>query len=475
MTALDVLREEAREALARKDFGAFVARMDPTYIRTRHTAKMVEHLQALADGEIRKLMIFMPPRYGKTYHASERFPAFFEGINGGTVDVILGSYTIDRARESSRKARGLLREPLWPFPNVRLDPFSQAVAEWRTSAGGIVKSAGVGGSMTGFGAHLLAVDDPVKDREEADSELKRNRAWDWYTEVARTRLMRNARELFMMTRWHEDDLAGRILNSLGADEWTVLTLPVFAICPACGKYDGSCGHDDVDEIGRKPGERLAPELGLPIPSVEKAQISPRGFSALYMQRPQAADGSIFKKAWFQNRYRLGALPDMVRRVAWLDGAWKDGVQNDRSALALWGVDDAGKKYLLDAWAGRIEYPDLRSLVIEWYEYNRPDVLLVEDAASGTPLVQELRRSTNIPIIAIPPKGSKVARAEAVTPQFAANLVLLPESAPWLEDWIDEHLRFPVGTHDDFVDTTSGALGYLVGDAGYSFGSLRSRR
>jgi predicted phage terminase large subunit-like protein len=477
MTELELaaLREEARESLARRDFGAFCERMDPNYIHTKHGAAIIKHLNALAAGEIMNLMVFMPPRYGKTYHDSERFPAFFQGINGGKVDVILASYTIDRARASSRKARALFRETTWPFQKVRLDPFSQAVDEWRTSAGGVVKAAGVGGSMTGFGAHLLDIDDPIKGRAEADSETMRESAWEWYTEVARTRLMKGARQLFTTTRWHEDDVAGRILDSGGASDWTILELPLFAICATCGKYDGSCGHDALDAIGRKPGELLAPKLGLPVPSVAKGEITSRGFFALYQQRPQAEDGSVFRKTWFEQRYQYGNPPEFTRRVAWLDGAWKDGVQNDRSALSHWGVDEKGEKYLIDAWAGRFEYPDLRALVIEWYEYNRPEALLVEDAASGTPLIQELRRSTNIPIIGIPPRGSKIARAEAVTPQLESGRVHLPDGAPWLEEWIQEHLKFPVAAHDDWVDCTSGALGYLAGGGTYNFGSLRARR
>ena len=161
------------EAIARRSFEDFCKRTDSSYIETRHTRMLCQYLQALANGEIRKLMIFMPPRHGKTYHASERFPAFFEGINRGEADIILASYTIDRARASSRKVRGLVREPSWPFPDVALDPDAQSVDEWRTTAGGIVKAAGVGGSMTGFGAHLLAIDDPIKGRAEANSLTQR--------------------------------------------------------------------------------------------------------------------------------------------------------------------------------------------------------------------------------------------------------------------------------------------------------------
>ena len=138
------LRELAREALARRSFGDFCARMDDGYVRAPHTKLLVSHLEALANREIEKLAILMPPRHGKTYHASERFPAWFQGVAGGNADIILASYTIDRARASSRRARALFREPAWPF-DCELAGDSQAVEEWRTGAGGVVKAAGVGG------------------------------------------------------------------------------------------------------------------------------------------------------------------------------------------------------------------------------------------------------------------------------------------------------------------------------------------
>jgi predicted phage terminase large subunit-like protein len=459
--APDALREAAREAVARRSFEDFCKRADSSYIETRHTQMLCHYLQVLADGEIRKLMVFMPPRHGKTYHASERFPAFFEGLNGGRADIILASYTIDRARASSRKVRGLVREPSWPFPNVALDQDAQSVDEWRTAAGGIVKAAGVGGSMTGFGAHLLAIDDPIKGRAEANSQLQRDAQWEWYTEVAHTRLMREARELLVTTRWHEDDIAGRIQNTLAASKWTVLRLPAIA--------------EENDPLGRAVGEPLAPELGLEIPRPELGEISSRGFASLYQGRPAPQEGDLFKRAWFGRRYK--ELPQMQRAALFLDGAWKEGIGNDRSAIGLWGTDGINY-YLIDAWANRVEYPDLKQKFFDcwsrWRDVAPQVTPCVEDAASGIPLIQEFRRSTNIPIVGVTVDKSKYTRAEAVTPLFESFKCLLPDDAPWLDEWIEEHVTFP-GKHDDMVDTTSGALARLAVRTSFGFTAAGGKR
>jgi len=459
----EAVREYARESLARRDFEAFCKRTDPSYIETRHSKAVCAHLQALADDEIRKLMIFMPPRHGKTYHASERFPAFFEGVNGGNVDIILASYTIDRARASSRKVRELFKEPTWPFVDISLDPDSQAVDEWRTTSGGIIKAAGVGGSMTGFGAHLLAIDDPIKGRAEANSELQRESQWEWYTDVARTRLMARARELLVTTRWHEDDIAGRINDTPAIAKWTVLRLPALA--------------EENDPLGRAPGEPLAPELGIEIPNPKLGEISVRGFEALYQGSPTPAEGDLFKRAWFSHRYR--ELPTLTQCALFLDGAWKEGVGTDRSAIGLWGTDGVNY-YLIDAWAKRVEYPDLKTKFSDyWSRWKGKGIAptfwpCVEDAASGIPIIQELRRTTNIPIVGVTVDKSKYTRAEAVTPLFEAGKCFLPEEAPWLDEWIEEHVSFP-GKHDDLVDTTSGALGRLARASTLTWAVARNAR
>jgi len=398
-------------------------------------------LEALERRDINKLAIFMPPRHGKTYHVSERFPAWYLGRHPGQ-NVILASYAAELAEASSRKARSLVTDGRWPFLDVRISGESAAVNRWHTDAGGGCIAAGVGGGLTGFGADLLIIDDPVKDRASADSESQRELAWNWYTDVARTRLMPGGIQLLAQTRWHESDLAGRILNSAGARDWTVLVLPAIAVAD--------------DPLGRVPGDALWPEA-FPVealPSVANGEISSRSFHALYQQNPRPDDGLIFKREWFSRRYR--DIPQLRRIVQAVDSAWKTGIANDYSAIATWGTD--GKDYfLIDVWRGRVEFPALRQIVKDQFGRYRPQALYVEEAASGLAIIAELKANTGIPIVAIRAKGSKESRAEAITPIFESGRVRLPEGQLWLDDWIDEHVRFPVGPHDDMVDTTSIAL------------------
>ncbi len=442
----ELARRELRRRQSRLSMAAFCAAVDPLYEVAPHTPILCAHLDALAAGEIDRLAIFMPPRCGKTYHAAERFPAYFLGRNP-SAQVITTSYTIDRAVRSSRRVRGIIRErDLWPWPEIDLAADSTAVESWETNHGGAMKAAGVGGSITGFGAHLLAIDDPIKDRAEADSGPNRDRQWVWYTEVARTRLMRGGRQLIMLTRWHEDDLAGRILNSPGASEWTVLSLPWLA--------------EEGDTLGRAVGEPLWVN-GPSVPSVEKGEISSRAWAALYQQRPTLEVGNLFQREWFQHRAEMPASFRAV--VQAIDSAWKTGVANDYSVIATWGFD--GLRYhVIDVWREKVEYPDLERIALQAYEWYRPGVVIIEDAASGTALIQAFKR-TSIPVIAVPALGSKVSRAESVTPLFESGKVVLPLSAPWIDDFIEEHVTFPHGKHDDQVDTTTMALSRLSNEDG----------
>jgi hypothetical protein len=194
--------------LSRRCLVDFCQAMDPSYERSRHADLLIQHLEAVERGEIKRLAVFMPPRHSKTYHVSERFPAWFLGRNPD-LRVILASYGAELAEGSSRKVRNLMKDERWPLRSVRVADDSGAVNKWATNAGGEVIAAGVGGAMTGFGADLLVIDDPVKGRAEADSETYRESTWNWYTEVARTRLMPGGRIVLCQTRWHEDDLASR--------------------------------------------------------------------------------------------------------------------------------------------------------------------------------------------------------------------------------------------------------------------------
>jgi predicted phage terminase large subunit-like protein len=450
----------AREELARRNLLDFCAWTDEDYDPTLRHAKIIcEHLDAMVRREIENLAIFMPPQHGKSYHFSQRFPAFALGVSHGRALIATTSYTIDVARKNSRAARALVAEANYPFHDVRLG--LGGADEWYTTAGGGVKAAGVGGSLTGFGANIIGIDDPFKGRAEADSLVIRDNVWVWYQEVVSTRRRRGTQKLLAMTRWHDDDLAGRLLNSVAAKSWTVLNLRSTA--------------EEDDPLHRPLGEILWPGGPEPL-SVASGEISSRGYAALYQQRPSPETGTLFQREWFSHRWKT--LPAVRRGVIYLDGAWKTGLANDRSALACW-VTNGRQYFAVDAWAGRVEYPDLKTKVAAYWDRFKgiaPTMsFCVEDAASGIPIVQELRRSTSIPIIGVPAQRSKFVNAESVTPEFEAGLVLLPESASWLDEWIEEHVAFPTAKHDDWVDTTSGAIGKLRGSraSGASFAIARS--
>jgi predicted phage terminase large subunit-like protein len=313
-----------------------------------------------------------------------------------------------------------------------------------------MRAAGFGGALTGAGASLcLVIDDPIKNSEEANSQNHRDKTWEFYGTAVRTRMERGCSQLIMLTRWHEDDLAGRILNSSEAKRWHVLSLPAIAI------------EGVPDALGRAPGEILWPE-GPPLPNPGDGVTTTRQFSALYQQTPSPAEGSLFKRQWFTRRY--STLPTMKRAVIFCDSAWKEGSGNDRSAFALWGTDGIDY-YLMDLWVGRVEYPELKVKAKDFWSKHRhaaPTIhFCVEDAASGLALVQELHRVTDIPILGVKVDKSKYTRAEAITPTMEAMKCVFPERAYYLDEYIEELLAFPSAKFDDLVDVTSGALTKLT--------------
>jgi hypothetical protein len=416
----------AQEELARRRLGDFIELLEPTYERARHTVALCDHLEAVERGEIDRLIVMMPPRHGKTMHVSQALPAWVLGRNP-RAQIILASYGAELAEGNSRKARAYMRSDRWPF-ECRVSDESRAQNRWQTDAGGILIATGCEGGLTGYGADRLIIDDPIRDRADAESEAMRERLWAWYADVARTRLMQNGRIILCQTRWHDDDLAGRILNSEDAKRWTVLSFPAIA--------------EDHDVLGREPGDALWPER-FPIkdlPSVERGEITSTSFASLYQQNPVPAGGNIFKGAWFEHVYdelpkwcfeerdtrepvpgiagalmaRYEVIQKPVIVIQAVDSAWKTGLANDRSCVVTL-VSDTVDTYVKDVWFGRLQFPDLRRQLVELYNRHEPSRLYVEEAASGFALVQDLRASTGIPIIGITPgRESKEARAESVT-------------------------------------------------------------
>ena len=402
----------------------------------------------------------VPPRHGKTELVSVNYPSWVLG-RAPASKIILASYALELAMRNSRLARNKLLEAEWPFPEVELAQDSMAAGRWGTKQGGEVLAAGVGSGITGFGADYLLIDDYHRGREEADAESQRNRVWNWYREDASTRQMPKGRTVVMATRWHEDDLIGRILNQPGAlNEWVVITLPAVAM--------------ENDPVGRSPGEALDP-VRYPLEELERlrSRVGPRGWSALYQQSPVPQEGNLVKTEWWQHydydeMRKKGLRPSVMA----IDPAFGAGSGNDYSVAAVWGTLN-GRYYLIDLWRKRVTYPELRQAIGDLYRRYRVPAL-IEDLAAGRILINEMRggayaREDNTAVPTVPFKlpaistatGGRMlgkrARVEMISNFIEGGLVFLPESAPWLRDFIEEHANFPAGQHDDMVDTTVMAL------------------
>lgn len=424
---------------------AYAAYQWPGYQPAPHHRLIARHLEAVERGEITRLMIFMPPRAGKSMLVSEYFPAWYLGRNPAH-HLIAATYAQELADDFGRKVRNQLAGTDFRriFPGVTLHGDSQSAKRFHVHAGaeqsGAYFATGIGGPMTGKGAHCLLIDDAVKNREEAESETIRRRNKDWYTSTAYTRLMPGGRIVVVMTRWHEDDLAGWLLREHAHEGWTVLNLPAVA--------------EANDAIGRTEGEALWP-AAYPLDALAKikASIGSRDWGALYQQRPSPAEGGVFKLAWFP-RYEK---PVEYRRIvqSW-DTAYKPGEENDPSACLTFG-EHAGGYDLLHCLAERLEYPDLKArLVRHAADWNAAGVL-IEDKASGQSLIQDLRRETVLPVVPIrvaANSGNKLTRAMAVSPLCEAGRVRLPRHAAWLADFEMQLMNFPNDAHDDCVDALS---------------------
>lgn len=327
-------------------------------------------------------------------------------------------------------------------------------------------------------ADILLVDDPVKNQEDADSEINRESNWEWFTTTAWTRIAGNGAVVLIGTRWHEDDLIGRALN-MSSVPWKVIHLPAQAFAEDDPQFPGK------DVLGRKPGEFLWPQRYPPAEYEHRKQVlGTRGWTTLYQGAPFPSEGGTFKREWWQ-RYRYDSMPRMRRVITAVDSAFKDGVAHDYSVFATWGETYDGDFYLIDIWRNRVEFPELINAGYAIYVKNiktfsaRPGYpstfvapLYVEDKASGQSAIQVWKRAFRDSggvrrpgLTVIPHKtgtASKTSRAEGVSPLVEAKRCFIPEDdeADWVETFVHEHAAFPAGKHDDMVDTTSLALAVL---------------
>jgi predicted phage terminase large subunit-like protein len=449
---------------ARRRLDRYVTWCDQQIIPARHHRLLIEQLHAVGRRELRRLAVFWPPGHAKSTYASHYGPAWLIG-SSPRLSTIHCSHTLALAERFGRKIRNTLQsaESTEVF-GTTVSQDNRAAGRWETLQGGEYYAAGVGGAIAGRRADRGIIDDPVKSRKDADSPTQRETTWQWYIGDFRTRLKPGASIVLIQTRWHEDDLAGRILpadydgrsgwvRARDGEEWYVLNFP--AVCERA---------DDLS--GREIGEPLWPEwIDADMLTQEKASQGSRNWDALYQQRPRPSDGGIFKEAWCAtNRYRV--IPAEANAIvhSW-DTAQKPGELNDPSVGTAWryGRGVPGY-YLADVFRRQLDYPTLRRTVISWAERDRPSAVLIEDKSSGQSLIQELRQTTSLPVIPIEPQGDKTFRANEVSALVEAGLLHLPETAPWLVDYEGELFGFPLSTHDDQVDSTTQFLKWVHGRA-----------
>ena len=402
-----------------------------------HHRLIAEKLEAVERGEIDRLMIFMPPRHGKSELASKRFPAWCLGRNPKR-QIIAASYNSDLASDFGRNVRNIVAEPEFGqvFRNVGLAPDSQAANRMNTNHGGTYVAAGVGTAVTGRGADIALIDDPFKDREEADSERRRDVVWDWYRSTLFTRLMPGGAVVVILTRWHEDDLAGRLLEAEG-DQWTVLSMPAI----------------------NKDGEALWPEwYDVDALARIKATIGPREWSALYQQQPQPDEGTFFQREWFKT---WDKLPD-VRYYGTSDYAVTDG-GGDYTVHRIWGIDANGEIYRVAGWRGQttsdVWIEEKLNLIakykpLAWFGEGGVIQKAIE------PMLKRRMRERGVfcRIEWISSIHDKPTRARSFQAMAASGRVHFEQAAD-----ISEFLVFPAGKNDDDVDV-AGLIGRVIDQA-----------
>ncbi len=456
--------EYAERVLCRRRLLPFIQRFNPSYQAGWVHKDICARLEKFSDDVIAKksprLMLWLPPRSGKSEIASRNFPAWHAG-RVPEHEFIVTSYSSSLAMKFSRSVRSLLREPAYEelFPKTKLDTDSQSVEFWQTTAGGAYMAAGVSGPLTGNGCHIGIIDDPTKNREEAESANIRQGIKEWYTSTFYTRLAPGAGILVIMTRWHHDDLAGWLLEEAksGGDQWDVVSYPAIA---------------EHDEVYRRQGEALHPER-YNLSALEQIQraVGPRDWQALYQQQPTATEGAYFKKDWF--RYylpqELPPLDSMTLYTAW-DFAigTKDG--NDYTVGATVGVDRQHNIYVLDITRGRWDALQICDTILDtWTAYPSERVGMERGQISMAlgPLLEKRIAERNMYAFPYDPDGLKTGKADKslrATPiqgRIRQGKVLFPRHAPWLAALEAELLSFPSGVNDDQVDALAW-VGQMMG-------------
>ena len=452
---MDVSEQEAKLKLrlaqleknerCQEDFLIFVKNMWPDFIAGRHHKIIAEKLERVAKGELKRLIINMAPRHTKSEFASFLFPAWMMGRNP-KMKIIQATHTTELAVNFGRKTKNLIDSDEYKdiFPTVNLSADSKASGRWDTTSGGMYYAVGVGSNLAGRGGDLVIIDDPHSE-QTAMSNTGFDDAWDWYTGGPRQRLQPGGSIILVMTRWSEKDLTGQLIRQMNkdpkADQWEIVELPAL-LDDGEPTWPEFWSRDDLERV--------------------KASIPPAKWNAQYQQRPTGDENAIIPREWWK-RWEKDSVPNLEYVIQSYDTAFSKKESADYSAITTWGVfrpEEAGGPrglILLDSKKGRWDFPELKQIAWEQYQFWEPETVIIEAKASGTPLTHELR-NMGIPVVNFTPSrgNDKVSRVHSVSPLFEAGMVYAPDES-FADELIEEVAAFPNGEYDDLVDSMTQAL------------------
>ena len=438
------LAQIAKLEKCQNSFLTFVQTVWPEFIAGAHHRLIGEKLERIASGDLKRLIVNMPPRHTKSEFASYLFPAWMMGRNPN-MKIIQATHTTELAVSFGRKVKNLLEREDYKevFPDVKLAADSKASGRWDTASGGMYYAVGVGSNLAGRGGDLVIIDDPHSE-QTAMSTNGFDDAWEWYTGGPRQRLQPGGAIVLVQTRWSEKDMTGQLIRAMAkdgrADQWEVVELPaIFESGNPC--WPEYWALEDLEQV--------------------KASIPPSKWNAQYQQNPTGEENAIIPRDWWK-RWDKKQVPNLQYVIQSYDTAFTKRESSDFSAITTWGVfypDEAGTPaiILLDSKKGRWDFPELKNVAYEQYQYWDPDTVIVEAKASGMPLTHEMR-NTGIPVVNFTPsKGNdKVSRVHAVSPLFEAGMIYAPDEV-FADELIEEVAAFPNGEYDDLVDSMTQAL------------------
>lgn len=459
LRALLALKREGLRRAAPRSLIDFIYFVKNDYRANWHHKLIADEIQNFLLGDdCNRLMLFVPPQHGKSRIASVDGPAWWLGVSPDC-KIAAASYSIDLARSFNRQIQRTIDSPEYNqiFPETNLSGKRAASTEkgaWLRNAdefeivgkSGSYKAVGILGGLSGRPVDLLIIDDPVKDKMEASSQVYRDRVWEWYTTVSQTRLHNKSKQILIMTRWHEDDLAGRLLDIEG-DSWHVVKLPAIL----------ESETDRHEKDPRKLGEALWPDRHSADKLTATRLLSETNFQSLYQQNPTTPGGNKVKEAWFQYCNEKEVPPGIIKNL-WIDGAYTKLTENDPTGLMVAGYSDELKRlYIFHALSDWLEMPDLLKLIPEYADLHglfRKSRVLIEPKASGKSLRQMINAlESSLSAVEIKTKlvnEGKNARLSVASPKIESGKVWLVKGS-WNQGFVSQITGFPNATHDEYVD------------------------